>query len=71
MGTNSSGSNPKGAANKSGKSSSKGFSPPSGKFHPPAAGAHAPKDVHTISGGHGKGGAGGVHPSLKKPGLMS
>jgi hypothetical protein len=33
--------------------------------HPPAAGSHAPKSVHTIPGGHLAGGS-VIHPSLKK-----
>jgi hypothetical protein len=33
--------------------------------HPPAAGAHAPKSVHVISGGHNAGGS-VIHPSLRK-----
>jgi hypothetical protein len=49
-------------------SSGKGWAPPSGKFHPPAAGAHTPESVHRISGGTGTGPQGpGVHPSLRKP----
>jgi hypothetical protein len=59
--------------NASENASSKGFSPPGGKTsggqklsqHPPAAGAHAPKSVHVISGGHNAGGS-VIHPSLRK-----
>lgn len=46
-------------------STGKGWSPPSGKWNPPAAGAHAPKDIHRIKGDQG--GPQYVHPVLKKP----
>jgi hypothetical protein len=56
------------ARNKFENSTGKGWSPPSGKFHPPSAGAHKPESVHRIPGGNGAGSQGpGVHPSLKKP----
>ena len=33
--------------------------------HPPLPGAHAPKSVHVIPGGHNAGGS-QIHPSLRK-----
>lgn len=54
--------------NKSENSTGKGFSPPSGKMSPPAAGAHAPKDVHRIPGGHNGGNqSAALHAALRKP----
>jgi hypothetical protein len=50
-----SGSNPTGKRNEFEHGTTSGWSPPAGKFSPPAAGAHGPKSVHKIPGGHGAG----------------
>lgn len=51
--------------NKFDNSTGKGWSPPSGKQNPPAAGAHKSESVQRIKGDEGGGQSAGVHSSLR------